>query len=129
MQNQRRLMPKIYLPANVYWDSKKATDWVGKEILGKGTARLHYGCGLCIDRMCGSNSTLQVWRDPRSSMYLKLRAYRKYSIKLMLAWGTCCRFSPSPLLIENAKLTVGRIDCCRQLLVLAYYSRTQKYLR
>lgn len=27
---------------------------------------------------------------------MKLRAYRKYSIKLMLAWGTCCRFPFTP---------------------------------
>ena len=45
-------------------------------------------------RLDGSTSVLLVWRDSDVSTRMKLRAYRKYSIKLMLAWGTCCRFSP-----------------------------------
>jgi Na+/proline symporter len=32
---------------------------------------------------------------------MKLRLYRKYSIKLMLAWESVCRFEDSPFLVLN----------------------------
>ena len=40
MQNQRRSMPKVHLPVLVQEEE------MGKETMGKGSARLHYGCGL-----------------------------------------------------------------------------------
>jgi hypothetical protein len=44
---------------------------------------------------------------PHASMMLRL--YRKNSIKLMLAWETCCRFSPSlaPSSFSAIMLTVA----------------------
>ena len=61
------------------------------------------GHGYCVaslrapiaGRLCGSNFNTGVWRDPHLSTSMKLRLHRKYSIKLMLAWGTCCRFPSS----------------------------------
>jgi hypothetical protein len=41
---------------------------------------------------------INVERDDRLPACMKLRLYRKDSIKLMLAWETCCRFSPSSLI-------------------------------
>lgn len=36
-------------------------------------------------------------KDPRDLVNTKLRLYRNYSIKLMLAWETCCRSASTPL--------------------------------
>ena len=48
---------------------------------------------------------LEVWKDPENLVIAKLRLYRKYSIKLMLAWETCCRF-PYPYCIKTMLLTI-----------------------
>lgn len=59
---------------------------------------------------------------------MKLRAYRKYSIKLMLAWGTCCRFPL--LLILVIKMADNRIYIyVEQRSDPAFSSPTQKFPR
>ena len=81
----------------------------------KGPAAALYGCTTGAECYCHRVSNPGCCNgsgDARSSGRMKLRLYRKHSIKLMLAWETCRRFfnplSPrESYLLTNAALGSG----------------------
>lgn len=89
--------------------------------------------GFTTGADCGQTLRIHLYavREERSvaDAGMKLRLHRKHSIKLMLAWGTCCRrFSLSSLHGGLVLLTRDDIFLRKQRSALEFSSPTRRFL-
>lgn len=93
LQDQRIPMPEIDLP-NVGLEQPQDLHDVKDQSLRYCAASLRVRSAR---RYYESNFKRNSLKRLVTSAATELRCYRKYSIKLMLAWEMCCRFPPSPV--------------------------------